>query len=150
MKQAPNFTLPDQNNALHSLEDYRGKWVVLYFYPKDDTPGCTTEACSFRDEYEYLQELGLNILGVSKDSVKSHAKFADKYDLKFPLLSDVNGETIKAYGAWGEKKFMGREFEGILRQTFLINPEGKIAKEYPKVTPKEHVGEIIKDFESLK
>ena len=149
MKQAPNFTLPDQTNSLRSLEDYRGKWVVLYFYPKDDTPGCTTEACSFRDEYEYLQEQGIEILGVSKDSVKSHEKFAQKYDLKFPLLSDPNAETIKAYGSWGQKKFMGREFEGILRQTYLINPEGKIAKEYPKVTPKEHVVEIIKDFEAL-
>ena len=149
MKQAPNFTLADQTNALHSLEDYVGKWVVLYFYPKDDTPGCTTEACSFRDEYEYLQEQGIVVLGVSKDSVKSHEKFAQKYNLNFPLLSDPNAETIKAYGAWGQKKFMGREFEGILRQTFLINPEGKIAKEYPKVTPKEHVGEIIKDFQEL-
>ncbi len=149
MKQAPNFTLPDQTNALHSLEDYRGKWVVLYFYPKDDTPGCTTEACSFRDEYEYLQELGMQVLGVSKDSVKSHEKFAHKYNLNFPLLSDPNAETIKAYGAWGQKKFMGREFEGILRQTYLIDPEGNIAREYPKVTPKEHVGQIIEDFKAL-
>lgn len=150
MKQAPSFTLPDQTNSLRSLEDYRGKWVVLYFYPKDDTPGCTTEACSFRDEYQYLQEQGIEVLGVSKDSVKSHEKFAQKYSLNFPLLSDTSAETIKAYGAWGQKKFMGREFEGILRQTYLISPDGKIAKEYPKVTPKDHVVEIIKDFESLR
>lgn len=142
--------MPDQTGKVHNLSDYAGKWLVVYFYPKDDTPGCTTEACSFRDEYEYLQGQGLNIVGISKDSVKSHAKFANKYDLKFPLLSDETAHVIDAYGAWGLKKFMGREYEGILRKTFLINPAGEIAKEYPKVTPKEHVGEILKDFAELK
>lgn len=123
---------------------------MVYFYPKDDTPGCTTEACSFRDEYEYLQEQGLNIVGISKDSVKSHAKFAAKYNLNFPLLSDIDSTIIKNYGAWGLKKFMGREYEGILRKTFLITPLGEIAKEYPNVSPKEHVGDILKDFAELK
>ncbi len=150
MKKAPEFSLPDQAGTIRNLSDYAGKWLVVYFYPKDDTPGCTTEACSFRDEYEYLQEQGLNIVGISKDSVKSHAKFADKYNLKFSLLSDESGEAVNAYGAWGKKKFMGREYDGILRKTFLINPSGEIAKEYPKVAPKEHLGEILKDFAELK
>jgi thioredoxin-dependent peroxiredoxin len=149
MKKAPDFTLADQNNALHSLTDYAGKWVVLYFYPKDDTPGCTTEACSFRDEYDYLQDQGIIVLGVSKDSVKSHAKFAEKFKLHFPLLSDETHEMIDAYGAWGLKKFMGREFMGTIRKTFIIDPSGNIAKEYPKVTPKEHIGEILKDLKEL-
>ncbi len=148
--KAPSLTLPDQNNALRSLEDYRGKWVVLYFYPKDDTPGCTTEACSFRDEYGYLQEHGVQVLGISKDSVQSHAKFADKYSLSFPILSDTSLTIIKAYGAWGIKKFMGREFEGTIRKTFLIDPNGIIVKEYPNVTPKDHVITIIQELEALK
>ncbi len=147
--KAPNFNLADQNNAFHSLTDYAGKWVVLYFYPKDDTPGCTTEACSFRDEYDYLQEQGIVVLGVSKDSVKSHAKFAEKFNLHFPLLADEDRQVIEKYNAWGLKKFMGREYEGIIRKTFIINPAGKIAKEYPKVTPKQHIGEILADLKEL-
>ncbi len=150
MQKAPDFALSDQTDTIRSLADYVGKWLVVYFYPKDDTPGCTTEACSFRDEYEYLQEQGLAIVGISKDSVKSHAKFAEKYHLNFPLLSDPTGEVVNSYGAWGKKKFLGKEYEGILRQTFLINPLGEIAKEYPQVSPKEHVGEILKDFAALK
>jgi thioredoxin-dependent peroxiredoxin len=149
MKQAPDFTLHDQFDKPHSLSDYAGKWVVLYFYPKDDTPGCTTEACSFRDEYDYLQEQGISVLGVSKDSVKSHAKFAEKYKLNFPLLADEERKVIEAYNAWGLKKFMGREFMGIIRSTYIIDPKGNIVKEYPKVTPKEHIGEILKDLKEL-
>ncbi len=147
--KAPNFTLPDQNNALHSPDDYEGKWLVLYFYPKDDTPGCTTEACSFRDIYRELESRGVAVVGVSKDTVKSHAKFAEKYDLNFPLLSDLNHQVIDTYGAWGLKKFMGREFEGIIRKTLIINPAGEIVKEYPKVTPKDHADEILRDLASL-
>ncbi|MFI5240188.1 MAG: thioredoxin-dependent thiol peroxidase [Candidatus Saccharimonadia bacterium] len=147
--KAPNFTLFDQFSNKHSLADYSGKWLVVYFYPKDDTPGCTTEACSFRDEYDYLEEKGLSILGISKDSVTSHLKFANKYHLNFPLLSDETAATIKAYGAWGTKKMMGREYDGIIRKTFLINPDGEIVKEYPKVTPKDHALEILKDYEAL-
>jgi peroxiredoxin Q/BCP len=150
MKQAPTFTLADQDGKTHSLADYRGQWVILYFYPKDDTPGCTTEACSFRDEYDYIQENGAVVLGVSKDSVTSHKKFAEKYNLHFPLLSDESLDTIKAYGAWGERSMYGRKFMGIIRSTYLIDPEGNIAKEYPKVTPKGHAVQIVKDLEALK
>lgn len=147
--KAPDFTLQDQFDKTHSLKDYAGKWVVLYFYPKDDTPGCTKEACSFRDEFKEIESKGAVVLGVSKDSVKSHAKFAEKYNLNFPLLADVDLEIMKAYNAYGLKKFMGREFEGTLRKTFLISPEGEIAKEYPKVTPKDHAVQIIKDLQEL-
>jgi len=146
---ATNFSLPDQDNQLHSLSSYLGKWVVLYFYPKDDTPGCTKEACSFRDSYHELQNLGVVILGVSKDSVKSHKKFADKYNLNFPLLSDESLDIIKAYGAWGKKNFMGREYDGIFRTTYVINPQSMIAKIYEKVNPLVHVGEIIADLKHL-
>lgn len=150
MRPAPAFKLLDQDNKWHSLTDYKGKWVILYFYPKDDTPGCTTEACSFRDEYDYIQENGAVVLGMSKDSVKSHKKFAEKYNLHFPLLSDESLNTIKAYGAYGERSMYGKTYMGIIRSTFLINPEGQIAKEYPKVTPKGHAVQIVKDLEALK
>ncbi len=146
---APEFNLPDQDNKEHKLSDYRGKWVVVYFYPKDDTPGCTTEACSFRDDYQELEKNNVQILGISKDSVKSHKKFAEKFNLNFPLLSDPEKTTIHAYNSWGEKKFMGRVFEGILRNTFLINPEGQVAKIYEKVTPKGHSAQILRDVREL-
>lgn len=150
MKPAPDFSLLDQNGVTRSLKDYAGKWVVLYFYPKDDTPGCTTEACSFRDERELIATLGnAEVIGISKDSVTSHKKFADKYKLNFTLLSDPDHRTIEAYGAWRPKKFMGREFIGIVRSTFIIDPNGRIAKEYPKVDPKTHATEIIKDLREL-
>lgn len=144
-----DFELPDQEGKQHRLSDYKGQWVVLYFYPKDDTPGCTKEACNFRDSFVELQKLGVVIMGVSKDSIKSHKKFADKYHLNFPLLSDENKEIIKTYKAWGLKKFMGREFEGTKRITYLINPEGKIEKVYEKVNPLTHAGEIIKDLQTI-
>jgi thioredoxin-dependent peroxiredoxin len=147
--KAPGFKLVDQNDTVHELKDYKGKWVILYFYPKDDTPGCTTEACSFRDEYDYIQENGAVVLGVSKDSVASHKKFAEKFNLHFPLLSDESLDTIKAYNAWGERSMYGRKFMGIIRSTYLIDPSGEIAKEYPKVTPKGHAVQIVKDLESL-
>src|SRR5690606_35903908 len=130
--QAHDFILPDQDGKKHSLSDYRGQWVVLYFYPKDDTPGCTKEACGFRDSLVELQRLNVAILGVSKDSVASHKKFARKYQLNFPLLSDETGEVIERYGAWGTKKMFGKEYQGILRKTFLINPEGEIVNVYDK------------------
>lgn len=148
-RAAIEFSLPDQNNELHSLKQYKGKWVVLYFYPKDDTPGCTKEACGFRDSFHELQKLGVVILGVSKDTVKSHQKFAQKYDLNFPILSDINHEVIEKYGAWGEKKFMGRVYNGIFRKTYLINPEGQIVKEYEKVNPLIHAQELITDIKEL-
>jgi len=150
MKSASNFSLQDQDGKTHSLNDYKGKWVVVYFYPKDDTPGCTTEACSFRDEYSYIQENGAVVLGISKDSVASHKKFATKYNLNFPLLSDESLDIIKAYNAYGERSMYGRKFMGVIRSTFLINPEGQIVKEYSEVTPKDHAVQIVKDLITLK
>ncbi|MEI8232693.1 MAG: thioredoxin-dependent thiol peroxidase [bacterium] len=148
-KTAINFSLPDQDGVMRSLHDYLGKWVILYFYPKDDTPGCTKEACNFRDSFHQLEKLGVIIIGVSKDSVASHKKFATKYSLNFPLLSDPNHELIEQYSAWGEKKFMGRLFLGILRMTYLINPKGEIAKVYPKVNPTVHASEILADLKTF-
>jgi thioredoxin-dependent peroxiredoxin len=149
-QQAPDFSLQDQEGELHSLKKYRGKWILLYFYPKDDTPGCTAEACSIRDAWAFFKKEDAVVLGVSKDSVKSHAKFFDKYHLSFPILSDESLETIKAYGGWAKKKFMGREYMGTLRISYLIDPEGKIAKVYEKVKPKEHADEVLKDLKEMK
>lgn len=147
---APEFVLPDQNNQEHRLSEYRGKWVVLYFYPKDNTPGCTKEACSFRDENSVLDSLNAVIIGISKDSVQSHEKFIRKFNLPFNLLSDVTGQVIETYGAWREKSMYGKTFMGIVRSTYLIDPSGKIAKIYPKVKVKDHVTEIINDLNKLK
>ena len=146
MQQAPNFTLTDHTGTPRSLTDYRGKWVVLYFYPKDDTPGCTMEACSFRDANEALIAKGAVVLGVSADSPESHAKFIASHKLPFTLLSDPNKSAITAYGCWGKKMF-GRE--GILRRTFIINPAGEVVKKYGRVTPAEHATQIIKDLEEF-
>lgn len=143
---APDFELADQNGALHRLSDYLGKRVVLYFYPKDDTPGCTTEACNFRDNYAVFEQNDIVILGVSADSEKSHAKFQDKYQLPFTLLSDADHAVCELYGVWGLKKFMGREYYGINRTTFLIDEAGKLVKIYKKVKPASHAQEIIEDF----
>lgn len=148
-KLAPDFKLPDQDGAVHSLSQYRGKWVVLYFYPKDDTPGCTKEACNFRDSLSHLTKLGVVVLGMSKDAVSSHKRFADKYNLNFPLLSDVDHQVIEQYKAWVEKKFMGRSFMGIIRMTYLINPKGEIAKIYPQVNPTQHAEEVLADLQAL-
>jgi peroxiredoxin Q/BCP len=148
--KAPDFTLKDQDGFERTLTEYDGRWVVLYFYPKDDTPGCTTEACSFRDARDLIAELGnAVVIGVSRDSVAKHRKFADKHDLRFTLLSDPEAETIKAYGAWGDKKFMGREFEGIKRNTYIISPKGEIVKTYEDVKPQDHALAIIDDLKSL-
>ena len=144
--KAVDFSLPDQNGKTHTLSQYRGKWVVLYFYPKDDTPGCSLEACNFRDSFRVLEQMDVVILGVSKDSQESHQKFAKKYSLNFPLLSDPEKQVIKEYKAWGKKKFLGKEFEGTLRTTYLIDPQGEIKKVYAKVNPLTHSGEIIKDL----
>ncbi|MCL4353227.1 thioredoxin-dependent thiol peroxidase [Patescibacteria group bacterium] len=140
---APNFDLPDQNGRSHKLSDYKNKWVVLYFYPKDDTPGCTKEACNFRDSISKFQDLDVQILGISKDPVASHKKFSDKFKLNFPILSDENKDVIRAYRSWGIKKFMGREFEGVIRNTYLIGPDGKIRKAYEKVNPLTHSSDIF-------
>lgn len=149
MKPAPDFTLLDQDGAEHSLSQYRGKWVVVYFYPKDDTPGCTKEACSFRDGREELERHNIVVLGISADSVKRHKKFVEKYGLNFTLLSDPEKEVCKSFGALGSKKFMGREFEGILRNTYLINPDGNIVKEYLGVKPENHAIQILRDAKEL-
>jgi thioredoxin-dependent peroxiredoxin len=144
---APQFSLPDQNKQIHTLEEYKGKWLVVYFYPKDDTPGCTAEACSFRDQSEELLKAGLNVVGISKDTVGSHKKFAEKYNLNFTLLSDKTKKTIGAFGALGPKTFMGKEYLGILRTTFLIDPNGIIKKVYENVTPEQHAEQILKDLD---
>lgn len=148
--KAHDFSLLDQNEELRNLSDWAGKYLVLYFYPKDDTPGCTTQACSFRDEYEVIQEAGAEVVGISLDPPASHRKFAAKHNLKFPLLSDESGEIIEAYGAWDKKSMFGRTFMGTIRKTFLIDPDGNIVKEYPKVTPKDHAVQILKDLAELK
>lgn len=140
---APDFKLRDENGDERSLSDFRGKPVVLYFYPKDDTPGCTTEACNFRDDYSAYQQAGVDILGVSPDSPASHTKFKAKYGLPFSLLSDEDHAVAEAYGVWGLKKFRGREYMGILRTTFLIDPEGQIRQVFENVKPADHSQEIL-------
>ncbi len=140
---APDFTLPDENGEQHSLSDFRGKPLVLYFYPKDDTKGCTTEACGFRDDYSAYQQAGVEIVGISPDSSKSHMKFKNKYELPFTLLADVGHQVADQYGVWGRKKFMGREYDGIFRTTFLIDMDGKIRKVFEKVRPAGHSAEIL-------
>lgn len=148
--KAPDFSLIDQDGIVHNLKDYAGKWVVLYFYPKDNTSGCTAEACAFRDEREVIAEHGnAVVIGVSKDSVASHKKFADKHGLSFTLLSDPDHTTIEAYDSWKLRKFMGREYMGTERNTFIIDPKGMIAKKYQGVNPKTHVREIIADLRVL-
>lgn len=144
--KAIDFELLDQDGKLRSLKEFKGQKVLLYFYPKDDTPGCTAEACGFRDLRYELAEKGVVVIGISKDSVKSHKKFAEKYDLPFILLSDESTEVIKSYKAWGKKKFMGREFEGILRISYLIDEKGKIEKVYGKVDTKAHAQEVLADL----
>lgn len=140
---APDFTLPADGGGEVSLSDYRGKKVVLYFYPKDDTPGCTTEACNFRDDYFSILAAGAIVLGVSPDTVKSHDKFRLKFELPFALLSDPEHRVAEMYGAWGEKKRSGKTYMGILRSTFIIDEQGKIAKVFPNVKPKNHSQEVL-------
>ncbi len=140
---APDFSAPDETGALRSLAEFRGKYVVLYFYPKDDTPGCTTEACNFRDDYSDYEKTGVVILGVSPDSPKSHAKFKQKFQLPFNLIADEDHAICEAYGVWGQKKFMGRQYMGVLRTTFLIDPEGKIVRVFEDVKPADHSAEVL-------
>jgi len=140
---APDFTLKNQQGEDVSLSDFRGQKVVVYFYPKDNTPGCTKEACSIRDNYSDLQVKGAVVLGISADSVKTHAGFSQKYELPFHLLSDPEKSVIKAYGAWGEKKMMGKTYEGILRSTFVIDEQGSISKVFNKVKTAEHGSELL-------
>jgi peroxiredoxin Q/BCP len=140
---APDFELLDDTNTPRKLSDFRGKNVVLYFYPNDDTPGCTKEACNFRDDYSAYQKADVVILGVSPNDVKSHVKFKNKFGLPFPLLADVEHKVCDLYGVWGPKKFMGKEYEGVLRTTFLIDARGNIVKVFEKVRPAEHSEEVL-------
>ena len=144
--KAPDFTLPDQNGDLHSLSDYRGKKVILYFYPKDNTPGCTKQACGFAERYPKFTDKGAVVLGISKDSVASHKKFEEKYGLPFTILSDPELVAIQAYDVWQEKKNYGKTYMGVVRTTYLIDEEGKIAKAFDKVkaadNPEQMLGEL--------
>ncbi|MEZ4210473.1 MAG: thioredoxin-dependent thiol peroxidase [Patescibacteria group bacterium] len=149
-KKAPAFTAVDQQGKTHNLADYAGKWVLLYFYPKDDTPGCTKEACALQENWDGFKKLNAVVLGVSKDGQESHLKFANKYNLKFPLLVDEDLKLANAYGVWGEKKMMGRTYMGVKRESFLINPDGKIAKHYKTVKPPIHADQVLADLASMK
>ncbi len=140
---APDFELLDDTSVPRHLSDYRGRPVLLYFYPADDTPGCTKEACNFRDDYSAYTDAGVTILGVSPDSVKSHVKFKAKYELPFPLLADEGHKVCDAYGVWGPKILAGREYEGVLRTSFLIDARGKISHIFEKVRPSEHSAEVL-------
>jgi thioredoxin-dependent peroxiredoxin len=140
---APDFSLPDAQGNLISLADLKGQYVVLYFYPRDNTPGCTKEACAFRDSYAAFQDKDVVVLGVSTDDAKSHEKFATKYNLPFPLLIDEGGAVATAYESYGLKKFMGKEYMGITRNTFVISPDGRIEKVYKKVKPETHIEEVL-------
>lgn len=144
--EAPEFTTKNQNGDDVSLADLRGKRVVLYFYPKDDTPGCTKEACSLRDSFDVFEEKGIKIFGVSIDDEKSHQKFIAKYDLPFDLLADTDKQLVSDYGVWGEKNMYGKKYMGINRTTFLIDEDGKIAKIFKKVKVDEHADEVLKAF----
>lgn len=146
---APDFALPDENGVIRRLADYRGQPLVLYFYPKDDTPGCTTEACNFRDDYSQYQQAGVTIVGISPDSPKSHTKFKMKHQLPFTLLADEDHKVCEAYGVWGRKKFMGREYDGVLRTTFLIDAQGKVARVFENVKPADHSQEILAALKEL-
>lgn len=148
-QKAPDFTLPDSEGNKHSLSQYAGKWVLLYFYPKDDTPGCTKEACAIRDNFPEFGKLNAIVLGVSADSTESHTKFADKYRLPFMLLSDEKKEVLEKYGVWAEKSFMGKKYFGILRTSFLIDPTGKIIRIYENVKPAIHAEEVLKALKDL-
>lgn len=143
---APDFELMDDTNTLRKLSDYRGRNVILYFYPKDDTPGCTKEACNFRDDYSAYEKAEVVILGVSPDSVASHVKFKNKFQLQFPLLADEEHKVCDLYQVWGPKKFMGKEYEGVLRTTFLIDANGMIKKVYENVRPAEHSTQLLEDL----
>jgi thioredoxin-dependent peroxiredoxin len=146
---APDFSLQDENNITRRLSDFRGRPVILYFYPKDDTPGCTTEACNFRDDYSAYVDADVVILGVSPDTSKSHARFKTKYSLPFPLLADDDHKICDQYGVWGPKKFMGRGYEGVLRTTFLIDAKGRIDKVFENVRPADHSSEVLDALKQL-
>jgi peroxiredoxin Q/BCP len=142
-EKAPQFEGKDQDGNMIKLSDYSGKKVILYFYPKDDTPGCTKEACNLRDNYQELKDQGFEIIGVSADTEAKHKKFIDKHELPFPLIADTDKEVIEAFGVWGEKKFMGKTYDGIHRITFVIDENGNVLKRFDKVKTKDHTAQIL-------
>ncbi len=144
--EAPTFTLPDQNDEPVSLDNFRGSWVVVYFYPRADTPGCTTEACGFRDLWDLFEERGIDVLGISDDPVPDIKDFAEKHDLPFTLLSDESGEVAEAYDSFGEKEVFGNEVMGVFRNTYLIDPDGRIAHTYEGVAPDEHAADVLDEI----
>ena len=146
---APDFTLLDQHGASHTLSDYTGRWVLLYFYPKDNTPGCTKEACMLRDTFPRFETLHTEVFGISKDSVASHTSFAEKHNLPFKLLADEDKQVLEQYGVWGEKKMMGKTYQGTMRTSFLIDPDGIIQKIYEKVKPEVHAEEVLADLKDF-
>lgn len=147
--QAHDFSLINQHGKLCQLSSFRGKKVLIYFYPKDDTPGCTIEACTLRDSFKEFQKAGIIILGISTDTIKSHERFVKKYGLPFTLLADENKEVVKVYHVWGKKKFMGREYMGTKRMSFLIDEQGRILKIYTDVKPKEHAKDVLRDVSTV-
>ncbi len=146
---APKFSLPDQNGVVRIVEEFSGKWLLIYFYPKDNTPGCTTEACEIRDAWGEFKKTGAEVVGISTDSVESHKKFGEKHSLPFTILSDTEKKTVEDYEVWGLKSFMGKSFMGTRRTSFLIDPHGKIAKIYENVKPAEHAEEVLRDIQTL-
>ena len=148
-KKAPAFTLPDQDDKKTALKDFSGKWVVVYFYPKDDTPGCTTEACEFTNIHRELEKLDATVVGISPDSAASHRKFIDKHKIKFTLLSDADRKVMKKYGAFGKKKMYGKEVEGVIRSTFLIDPSGKVAHAWYGVKAAGHAEKVKEKLAAL-
>jgi peroxiredoxin Q/BCP len=148
-KKAPTIKLKDDKDEVINLKDFLGSYVLVYFYPKDLTPGCTTEACSFKDNMNQLKKLGVQVLGISCDTVTTHQKFKEKYQLNFPLLADVDKEVVDSYGVWVEKSMYGKKYMGIQRDSFLINPKGIIVKHYIKIKPAEHVAAVISDVKEL-
>lgn len=148
-KAAPAFQAVDQNGKKHSLKEFKGSWLLLYFYPKDDTPGCTEEACVLRDEFAQYRKRGVAVVGVSTDDVKSHAAFASTYALPFPLLADTDRTIVNAYGVWREKSMYGRTYMGIARTSFLIDQKGMIVKIYESVKPEDHAQEVLADFDTM-
>jgi thioredoxin-dependent peroxiredoxin len=140
---APDVALPDESGTVHRLSDQRGRWTILYFYPKDDTPGCTTEACQFRDLDTQYEDSGADVWGVSKDGAASHRRFREKFDLPFTLLSDVDHQVAERYGIWQQKSALGRTYMGMVRSTFLIDPDGRIARAWPQVKADGHAEEVL-------
>ena len=149
-KKAPAFKLPDEGGKTHTLKEYAGKWLLIYFYPKDDTPGCTIEACTIRDQFKDFKKIGATVVGVSTDSVKSHKKFKDAYELPFTLLADEDKKMVSAYGVWTEKSMYGRKYMGTVRSSFLVDPKGIVRKVYEKVKPAKHAAEVIADLKLFK